>query len=169
MGKLMTNLSPLNDDERAELIAYLDGELDAPAARQIEAKLNSNPTIRAEAESLKKTWELLDYLPQPKPSPNFTHKTVQHITAYQSRALTLSARSGWRPWALGVGWAAALLLAAMAGYAGISRIQPKEASDEELVRELRIIENKRLYEEAQDMEFLRLLDDPDLFGDDQDT
>jgi len=165
----MTNLSPLNDDERAELIAYLDGELDAPAARQMEAKLNSNPTIRAEAESLKKTWELLDYLPNPEPSPNFTHRTVQSITAYQTRTLAWSSHSRWRPWALGIGWAAALLLAGVAGYAGFSRIQSKEAGDEELVRELRIIENKRLYEEAQDMEFLRLLDDPDLFGDDQDT
>jgi anti-sigma factor RsiW len=165
----MTNLSPLDENERADLIAYLDGELDSASARQMEAKLNSNPSIRAEAESLKKTWELLDYLPSPEPSPNFTHKTVQLVTAYQTKTIAVRTSKGWRPWALGVGWAAAVLLASVAGYAGISRIQPKEANDEELVRELRIIENKRLYEEAQEMEFLRLLDDPDLFGDDQDT
>jgi hypothetical protein len=34
------------------------------------------------------------------------------------------------------------------------------------VRDLRLIENKRLYDLVEDLEFLQALDDPDLFGDD---
>jgi anti-sigma factor RsiW len=165
----MNDLSPLSDDERAELIAYLDGELDAQSARVMEDKLLSNPSVRAEAESLKKTWELLDYLPSPEPSPTFTDRTLQQVTALQSKTVAVRTHTVWRPWVLGISWAAALLLAGAAGFAGMSRLQPKEVTDEELVRDLRIVENKKLYEEAEDMEFIRLLDDPDLFGDDSDT
>jgi anti-sigma factor RsiW len=168
-GDPMTEFSPLDDDERAELIAYLDGELDAKSARRIEAKLNTDPAIRAEAESLKRTWDLLDYLPKSEPSPTFTHRTMQRVTAVQTRTTKIQLGYAWRPWALGVGWAAAVLLAGAAGFAAMTRLQPKEMNDDGLVRELRIIENKRLYEAAEEMEFLRQLDDPDLFGDDLDT
>ena len=45
---------------------------------------------------------------------------------------------------------------------------PSPASDYEalLVRDLRLIEHKRLYDFVEDTHFLNLLDDPDLFGDD---
>jgi len=38
--------------------------------------------------------------------------------------------------------------------------------DQQLVRDLRVIENHRLYEHVDDIQFLRELDDPDLFGED---
>ena len=70
---------PLSDDERADLVAYLDGELSGEAAREIEARINLDPTVRAEVESLNRTWELLDYLPKPEPSPNFTERTLSRL------------------------------------------------------------------------------------------
>src|SRR5229473_2045109 len=60
-------MSQLNEDERAELVAYLDGELNEEAAQVLEARLSREPDLRAEAEALKRTWELLDYLPRPEP------------------------------------------------------------------------------------------------------
>ncbi|MGL4555560.1 MAG: anti-sigma factor family protein, partial [Gemmataceae bacterium] len=54
---------PLTARERADLVAYLDGELSGEAAESMEAKLNLDPRMRAEAESLKKAWDLLDFLP----------------------------------------------------------------------------------------------------------
>src|SRR5437879_4627701 len=101
----------LSDDDWAELTAYLDGELDKKSARTMEAKLNANPTMRAEAEALQKTWQMLDYLPKPGPSTTFTSKTLERLSivmpaAGQPKALPL--RSSW---AFGVGWAAAVLLA----------------------------------------------------------
>lgn len=159
----MSGLAPLSDDERAELIAYLDGELDEAATRTVEAKLASNPLIRAEADALRKTWEMLDHLPQPEPSPQFTHRTVCLVTTARP---ALGGPSRWRVWVGGLSWAAAVLLCGVGSYAAVMRFQPKEQSDDHLVRDLRIIDNKRYYEAADDIEFLHQLDDPDRFGED---
>jgi hypothetical protein len=72
-----------------------------------------------------------------------------------------------------MGWAAAVLAACVGGYAGMCLVRPRgpdgpdpRQQDQELVRDLRVIENKRLYEAVEDVEFLEKLDRPDLFGDD---
>ncbi len=80
---------PLPDDDsssptdpfEAELVAYLDGELDPVAARKVEARLASDPVARAKAAELKKTFDLLDYLPRPEPSPTFTTRTLDRLPA----------------------------------------------------------------------------------------
>src|SRR5262249_20930595 len=54
----------LPDPEEAELIAYLDGELDPADARRVEDRLDEDPTFRAKADALKKSYDLLDYLPR---------------------------------------------------------------------------------------------------------
>jgi anti-sigma factor RsiW len=160
----MSDPSPFNEQERADLVAWLDGELSEEAARALEAKLSLNPAARAEADALRKTWELLDYLPRPEPSPSFTNRTLSRLAPAGPR------RTAWQRWrrpVLGAGWAAALALAAVAGYAGYNRlVPPREPGERELVRDLRIIENKRYYDLVEDIDFLRGLDQPDLFGDD---
>src|SRR5438093_12897658 len=69
----------LTDEERAELVAYLDDEMAGEAKRAIEARLSRDPVWRAEAESLKRTWDLLDYLPKPEPKADFTQRTMSRI------------------------------------------------------------------------------------------
>jgi anti-sigma factor RsiW len=157
---------PLSDEERAELVAYLDGELTGDAARTLEARLHLDPAVRAEAESLKRTWELLDFLPRPEPSPSFTERTLSRLVpAGKVPGRRVPARRvPWRVAALGAGWAAALLLTAWGSYTGFRALSPREPGEPELVRDLRLIENKRLYELVGDVEFLKQLDDPDLFG-----
>ena len=70
----------INDDDKAELVAYLDGELDEEATQAVEAKIAGDPEVRAELDALKQTWGMLDYLPKASPSPNFTHRTLQRLT-----------------------------------------------------------------------------------------
>jgi anti-sigma factor RsiW len=80
---------PLPDDDslpppdpfEAELVAYLDGELDPVAAQKVEARLASDPAARAKAAELKKTFDLLDYLPRPEPSPTFATRTIDKLPA----------------------------------------------------------------------------------------
>jgi len=158
----MTDKPPLNDDEREDLVAYLDGELDEEAARAVEAKLSLDPQARTEADALRRAWDLLDYLPQAEPSRSFTHRTLSRIAAPLTTAMPAPRR---RVWALGAGWAAAVLLSAAAGFAGFTFLVPEDRSDEELVRDLRVIENRRLYEPVPDIYFLWELSHPDLFGD----
>jgi anti-sigma factor RsiW len=161
----MSELSPLSDAERAELVAYLDGELNEAASRKLEARLSSDPRVRAEADALRRTWELLDYLPRPAPSADFTHRTLDRVSALRPAVTSPAGHQHW--WLIGVGWAAALVLSAAAGYAAMTAFAPKEPpGDEELVRDLRVIENKHYYEAADDLDFLRELDHPDQFGED---
>jgi anti-sigma-K factor RskA len=181
-------MAQLNDKDREELVAYLDGELEGVRARDLEARMNRDPRVRAEVAAFRKTWELLDFLPRAEPSPRFTHRTMERLTA-RTPATTMVPSGGkrrWPGWMIGVGWAAAVLLAASAGYAGFSylsrpatpQIQPgidtdpsdllawmgKDEVDHELVRNMRLLENKRLYENVDDIELLHRLDHPDLFG-----
>jgi anti-sigma factor RsiW len=172
----MAKQSSLSDEDRTNLVAYLDGELDEPAARALEAKLHLDPQARAEAEALKRTWELLDYLPRPEPSRDFTSRTLERVRVRRPAAARWGLPDRWRPWALGFGWAAAVLVAGALGFAGgrlLPHRQPAPAPDEadldrHLVRDLRLLENLRLYEHVDDLPFLQDLadpNDPDLFGD----
>ena len=77
---------PAPDPFEAELVAYLDGELDAAAARKVEARLAADPAARARAAELKKSFDLLDYLPKPEPSPNFTTRTLDKLPAVKAGA-----------------------------------------------------------------------------------
>jgi anti-sigma factor RsiW len=171
----MTDRSQLSEEELADLVAYLDGEVDAETARSIEAKLNLDPTARAEAEALQRSFDLLEYLPQREPSANFTHRTVEKIaTLRPPSAVVPHHRGPWPTWALGAGWAAAVVLAAMLGFGGSRFLAPRPQStptepaelDQQLVRDLGVIENKQLYDLVDDLDFLRTLAEPDLFGED---
>ncbi len=164
----MAEHQPLSDDERADLVAYLDGELRGPPARDIEARLNRDPRVRAEAEALKRSYDLLDYLPRPAPSASFTERTMTRASMLQIPPARDPRRG--RPWVLGFGWAAALVLAGMVGYASVP-VSPKLVPtapdvDPLLARDLQVIERLRPYQRAGDITFLHELDRPELFGDD---
>ena len=177
----MTKPAPVSDEDRANLIAYLDGELDGEAARAWGARLSTDPAARAEAEALRRTWQLLDYLPRPEPSAAFTSQTLERVSALRPVAIRSALRPPlWRrPWVLGAGWAASVLLAGVIGFLTVRSMRPAAEpapaaeepadSDQQLVRDLRVIENQRLYEHVGTIDFLRKLDAPDLFGDDSDS
>lgn len=158
----------LSEEERADLVAYLDGELTGEAARAMEAKISLDPRLRAEAESLKRTYDLLDYLPSPPaPSPSFTEKTLSKLEPIRQTgpAQKPSGGGAWRWLVLAGLWLAAMAGAAGGGYYGYQALVPREPGEEELVRDLRVIENKKHYERVDDVEFLDELAGPALFGD----
>jgi len=164
----------MSDDEKAELVAYLDGELDEASTHAVEAKIARDPAVRAELDTLKQTWGMLDYLPKASPSPNFTNRTMERMTLEVAGGATKTAALAPRRsvWPLGLSWAAAVLLALGAGYYGAAQIWP--AADDELipetdlplVRQLRIAEKWRYYENVDDLELVKKLNHPNLFGED---
>ncbi len=165
----------LSEEDRTNLVAYLDGELDEAAAQALEARLSNDPHARAEAEGLRRTWELLDYLPRAEASTSFTHRTLEKLAVQTAPRPTLRMTRSRLPWwLLATGWAAAVLLAAAGGLTAANLLWPRNQVVQEetidlesqIVRNLRVIERKRLYEHVDDLEFLRELDRPDLFGDD---
>jgi anti-sigma factor RsiW len=161
---------PLSDDDRATLSAYLDGELDEAAVHQVESRLSLDSEARAEYETLRQTWSLLDYLPRATPAADFTNRTLERLSL--ERSTSPGARIAHRVPTTLV-WAAAVLLAAGLGYALGGQL-PSSApestpdnvadSDEALVRHLRVIELWPLYQNAEDLDFLRQIDQPELFG-----
>ncbi len=154
---------PLSEQEKADLVAFLDGELTGEARRAVETKLSLDPAVRAEAETLKKTWDLLDHLPKPEPSPSFTNRTMEKLAPIRAKA---AAPRKHRPWLIGAGWAAAVVAAAAAGYGGVAVVsRPPPGPDADLVRDLRVIDNKRYYDRVDDLDYLKQLNQPDLFGD----
>jgi anti-sigma factor RsiW len=163
----MSERSPLNDQERADLVAYLDGELKGEAARQIEHRIARDPSVREEADSLRRAWDVLDFLPLPEPSAQFTHRTVEKIALVKSTDVN-SKRTGrrWMNLSIAAGWGIAIGVAVAAGYGTTRVAAPREPGDQELVRDLRVIENKRLYDPVDELDFVRELDAPELFGDD---
>jgi anti-sigma factor RsiW len=170
----MPKHQPLADEEREKVVAYLDGELDAKSARTLETKIGRDPQYRAEADSLRRTWEMLDFLSQPEASPTFSSRTLERVSVLRPAPRRRLIRNPvLRRWSFGVGWVAAVLVAFVSGYAGMNSIvkrhrppvAPPVDVDQLLVREHRVIENQRLYENVDDMSFLRQLDDPELFGD----
>lgn len=145
--------TPLPDDPvEAELVAYLDGELDGEAERTVEARLASDPQLRARADALKKTFDLLDFLPRADPSPDFAARTVEKLPAVKSNpesrpGVAAAARSSSVPIALSTGsipggtagrpwfWVAAVLVCGIAlagGYFASAALRSIGTSDEKV-------------------------------------
>lgn len=162
----MRDPEPLSEEDRINLVAFLDGELSGPRARAMQARLSLDPVVRAEADALRRAWNLLDFLPRPEPSPAFTSRTLDRISPVGTRRSNPAKQGRWRSRLLGLGWAAAVLLAAGLGYGVGSRWGPREPGEKDLVRDLRLIEYKHYYDLIEDFDFLRELDQPDLFGED---
>lgn len=166
----------LNDDEKAELVAYLDGELDETATQAVEAKIAGDADARAELDALKQTWGMLDYLPKTEPSVNFTHRTLERLTLENMgtpMARTMLVAGGRVSWLTAAGWAASLLLTLGVGYFASTKIwpdapppEPIADADLPLVQHLPIIEKWRWYENVDDLDFVKQLNHPDLFGED---
>jgi anti-sigma factor RsiW len=158
---------PLSEDERADLVAYLDGELKGEAVRALEAKLQLHPEARSEAEALKKTWELLDFLPRAEPSASFTEKTLSRLVPIPGTEKLPLRKARWRTRIFTAAWVAGVVLAFAVGWIGFKWLFPAYPGEQELIGDLRIIENKRLYDAIEDMDFLKQLGQPELFGDEQ--
>jgi hypothetical protein len=154
------------DAEDADLVAYLDGELHGDDARDVEGQLALDPAARARAEALKKTYDLLDFLPRTEPSPDFASRTLTHLGSAASGSAVRPVATP-RPWAKAVGWAVAVLAAGGLGYAGHLLARPHleaAAPAKRASEQVRLLERLPLLLGADDLDFLHKLDAPDLFG-----
>jgi hypothetical protein len=154
----------LTPDERADLVAYVDGELPETHSRLISTKLTHSATARREVEMLQKTWEMLDHLPLPQATDHFSEKTVSHIRrlelkghSWESALSTWSARVARLMFYLVVG---AVFLGA--GFAFTRWVWPDPTK--RLVQDLTLAEHLDEYLEVGSFEFLSQLADSKQFG-----
>jgi anti-sigma factor RsiW len=174
-------------DPIADLVAYLDGELDEADAQAVEVRVNTDAGARRDLETFQRTWDLLDYLPRAEPSPTFTSRTLERIEGLpgvargSGPAPALSAPTppvpgrhrGWRGWAAVAAGAAACFAA---GYgltdlaARLRPVPPAPPGPRDLetlsVAEVRLLERLPQYHAVDDIDFLKALAQPELFGDD---
>ena len=165
----MATKSDLSDPANsADLVAYLDGELPAPRAQELARQAARDEATRREVEALRETWGLLDLLPRARVTEDFGTKTLTALRNSEAPdadpdpdpdVMPGAARRRWRAGGL----AAVALMAAVIGYAITGRAWPDR--DARLVRQLALAEHLDEYRAVGSAEFLRLLDESDLFDD----
>lgn len=162
----MEKITRFTPEERDNLTAYLDGELEEKVAAEIEHKLTRSEVARREVEILSRTWDLLNLLPRPHVSEEFSRKTMS-MARLESRPpswdwytrLTV----GVRRTAVLTAWCAGLAALAYLGFQATNRWIPDPSR--KLVDELPLIENLDHYREIGDIEFLNQLQKSGLFKD----
>ncbi len=111
-------MSTLNEQDRANLAAYLDGELDAPTSQALEEKINLDPEARKEVDALKRTWGMLDFLPKPSPSAGFTHRTLDRLSLEKMGGrLRRGQNHRFALWIRSIMWVAGILVTTGIGFA----------------------------------------------------
>jgi anti-sigma factor RsiW len=165
MGPDQRRLTPV---ERANLVAYLDGELEDADAHAIVTKLAHSATARRELESLEKTWELLDYLPRPKASEDFTARTLSGVLGTDADDAELVPRLLQKTRRVGqvLAWTALGMAGFGIGFALIHWVWPNPT--ERLARELPIAEHLDEYRSVGSFDFLQQLVESPEFNADRD-
>ncbi|MGH7136159.1 MAG: anti-sigma factor family protein [Pirellulales bacterium] len=151
-------LDPKSPELHEMLVAYLDGELDAEAAKRVEELLARDPQVEHELHQLDSAWQLLDRLPRAEVDPSFTRSTVEMVALAVERELRPPAASPGRKTAL---VALLLLSASAAGFFG-ARGWPD--ANHELLRDLPIINHLEAYRQTPSIDFLRQLEQESLLA-----
>lgn len=143
-SKTLARLSP---EDRADLVAYLDGELPPEKEKAIDHVLANNEVARREVARLSEAYELLDYLPPPEAHEDLTQSTMATIRRQAGDKAALVPRR--------LDWSAPLKAAALAfavtlgSAAGVRLFIPSE-SDQVLdylpvltrLEELRVVRDR---------------------------
>ncbi len=152
----MSDSSPITPEFRENLVAYLDGELDEVGTVEVERTLSESADVRQEVEALSRTWDLLETLPPVEASSAFTERTMASLESASMPDATLPVLSARAKRNLIIGLClAGGVLCAVLGFL-ITNKAIAQRSDP-LVKDLPVIENLELYEEAGTVKFLEEL------------
>ena len=153
----------LNADQREDLVAYLDGELPDDQVLQIDHIIARSEVARHEVEALARTWEMLDILPPMRASDDFANKTLTNLKVAEE-PFVLTEQSWYiylARFAVSTGWIASFVIFGWLGFQ-ITRYWISNPN-EELLRDLPVIENLDQYQDVGEIEFLRELKKHGLF------
>ena len=149
-------------EARHELVAYLDGELRGEDLHQVEELLSRDALAREELRSLEGAWDLLDELPREEVDPSFTTATVETIALSADEEFhTVQGRSPRHRSQRFALCGGAVLVAAACGFLAVSLVWPD--SNEQLVRDLPLLEDLDAYRHVESIDFLRELQHSGLF------
>lgn len=145
-----------------EIVAYLDGELDAEAEARIVRQLGEDAAYRARLAQLQQAWDLLDNLRGSEADDEFVQSTVAMVAVQaEAEAQTMRHRIVRRRSLIGLGITALGLASLAAGYAMVHYRLTEP--DRKLVRDLPVIERMDELRYIDNVEFLKQLDRENLF------
>jgi len=150
----MESFSRISPDQRANLTAYLDGELDEAETADIEKVLSRSSVARNDVELLARTYDLLDNLPRYQVTAAFTERTIATVRLELARpdiSQTVwyrAAQHSFRP----LLWCVMLFAASSIGYLITQAWVPNEA--DMLARDFDVIRQLDVYQDVGNVEFL---------------
>lgn len=150
-------LKRVSVEHRDNFVAYLDGELTPEGTKEIERVIADSPVARKDVELLVRTYDMLDLLPRPPATVEFTQKTMATIKLSEIQPDVT--RTAWYQrlqlgivGTFGVGLLASVGLIA---YAGTTRWIPTD--EDLLLRDLAVIKNLDQYSQVGQYDFLERL------------
>ncbi|MDZ7617966.1 MAG: hypothetical protein U1E05_13255, partial [Patescibacteria group bacterium] len=142
------------------LVAYLDGELDAAAARQIESRLADDSALRHRLRELESTWQLLGQLETDAAGHDFTRTTLELVAAADEAEKVVAAASSSRLWRVVVA-VGMLLISGAAGFLVVAAVRPDP--NLQLLEDLAILENLEPFRAVDDLAFLEAIHKAGIF------
>ena len=153
--------TPSPQDE--QLVAYLDGELDAESRESLESRLAADAKLRARLQSLERTWEMLDELDAAPVGEPFTHTTLEMVALAAGeeveREKNDAPRKKRRWWIMSI---ILLTASAAAGFASVALFTPDPNA--RLLEDLPLLERFDKYRYVESVEFLEALRDKGMFA-----
>jgi len=150
-------LKRVSVEHRDNFVAYLDGELSPEEAKNLERVLADSPVARKDVELLVRTYDMLDLLPRPQATVEFTQKTMATIKLSDLKP-DVTQTVWYRRLHLSIiamAVAGVLAVTGLLAYAGTSRWAPTE--DDLLLKDLQVIKNLDDYSQVGQHEFLKRL------------
>ena len=147
----------LTNNERT--CRHLDQEVDAAGAERVEALLATDPQLRQEADLLRRSWDMLEFLDRPNASQDFTQRTASQaslgveILPDTKLAPVERGRISAGVWFAGV--AAAFLV-------GLVVALWWPSTDRQLLKDRQVLEKLDQFEAARSFEFLTLVHEANL-------
>ncbi len=154
----MDKMKRVSVEDRDNFVAYLDGELPPEDAKKLEGVLADSPVARKDVEMLVRTYDMLDLLPRPQATVEFTQRTMATVKLtdvkpdltqswwYKRAHLAVVAAAG----------AGLLVVSGLLGYASANRWAP--SNEDLLLRDLPVIQNIDEYRQVGQHEFLERLE-----------
>jgi len=142
------------------LVAYLDGELNEQDMQELDEVLVQHSGARANVEELRQTWALLDSLPRPSVTEEFSAQTLATIQVVRDEEP--APPSPWpRRGLMALAWALVLSVSGGGGVMLADRWQPDPT--DKLIAQLSVVERLEAYREIGDLEFIETLADTGRF------
>jgi len=150
------------DPKLTDLVAYLDGELPPADSEKLEQQLVLDAPLRQCAESLDRTWQMLDLLEDATASGEFTRKTLSSI---QTQPKSISSPGGSTLRTLAAKWSlGAIALWMLTGFIGTafglmisrqSQTNTTNPADAEILKDLDLLRNYQRMRQISGEKFLR--------------